>query len=138
MRFYSEQNPDNLSANCICSFYISFNSLGSISLIFNGTSRRIQLARNCRLNISTCGSSKSSTSLVREINVRKHHLLAWYILTANKIHSFLCRRSASNFLCRCKLDTNCGNINLSSLKILSLACIDADDKLFKNQLLGVM
>ena len=41
-------------------------------------------------------------------------------------------------LCWCKLDANCGNINLSSLKILSLACIDANDKLFKNQLLGVM
>ena len=41
-------------------------------------------------------------------------------------------------LCWCKLDTNYGNINLSFLKILSLACIDADDKLFKNQLLGVM
>ena len=41
-------------------------------------------------------------------------------------------------LCWCKLDVNCGNINLSSLKILSLACIDANDKLFKNQLLGVM
>ena len=35
-------------------------------------------------------------------------------------------------LCWCKLDTNCSNINLSSLKILSLACIDADDELFKN------
>ena len=41
-------------------------------------------------------------------------------------------------LCWCKLDTNCGNINLSSLKILSLAYIDANDKLFKNYLLGVM
>ena len=98
MGFYLEQNSDNVSANCICSFYISFNSLGSISVMFIGTSRRVQLARKCRLDVSTSGSSRSSTSLVREINVRKHHLLAWYTLTANKIHSFLCRRTATNFL----------------------------------------
>ena len=96
--FYLEQNPDNLFANCICSFYISFNSLGSISLMFVGTRRRVLLARNCRLDISTSGSSRSSTSLVCEINVRKHHLLAWYTLTTNNIHGFLCRGHACNFL----------------------------------------
>ena len=65
---------------------------------FVGTSRRVLLARNRRLDVSTRGSSRSSTSLVCKINVRKHHLLARYTLTANKLHSFLCWRSASNFL----------------------------------------
>ena len=90
--------PITLIPKTGCSFYISFNSLGGISLIFIGTSRRVQLTWNCRLDISTSGSSRSSTSLVCEINFRKHHLLAWYTFTTNKIHSFLCWRSASNFL----------------------------------------
>ena len=48
--------------------------------------------------VCTSGNSRSSSSLIREINVRKHHLLTWYTLTANKIHCFLCWRSASILL----------------------------------------